>query len=347
MKSFTDEKHAYILGYDNVRSSAKNFEEFSSNLQGDRDVRDYHQLPLEVDPPMHTDYRHAIQSLFLRPKLESHIVQFRAQAASVLEKARASKGLIDVYHEIALPYVVGCLTIIYNRPQDLDEWISWGHDVWTAASPSRSGKVLHDYLARVWGEDSEDDIWSFIKATRPLGAELTEAEFRGYGSVLLAGGRDTVIKLVSGIVWHLLNSPSDLKKLKADPTLERNLINELLRFLSPLPAIERVKASEIASEQPTYFRLHFASANHDPEIWQNPQAVDIERGKQPHLAFGYGPHACIGMNLAEYEAKAFIAEFIERAGDFRLEDFILDWAKIEGFTYLADLKDIKISNIGS
>lgn len=348
MKSFTEESSANITGYEAVRAAGKDFETYSSDLQGDRDVRDYRQLPLEVDPPQHTDYRHAIQPLFLRPKLESHKESFESIAADLLQNIRHKEGQIDVYHEIALPYVIGCLTVIYNRPQDYQEWAGWGHDVWTAASPQRSGDVLHRYLARVWQEEGkQEDVWSYLKSIRPMDTDLSELEFKGFASVLLAGGRDTVIKLISGLVWHLLNTKTDLQKLLANPALDKPLINELLRFLSPLPAIERVKPTEFTDAQPHYYRLHFASANHDPQIWDKPELVNLERGKQPHMAFGYGPHACIGMNLAEYEARAFLKVFADLASTFELTEFEIDWDEVDGIAFVRDLKNLKIRNKSS
>lgn len=344
MKSFTDEPNELILGYEAVREAGKNWELYSSDLQGDRDVRDYKQLPLEVDPPAHTSYRHAIQPLFLRPRLEELKPKFEELAENLLRELLAKKTEIDVYDDLALPYVVGCLTLIYNRPQDLKEWISWGPDVWTAESPVRSGSTLHTYLARVLAEEPADDIWGFIRAAQPQGAPVTEQEFKGYASVLLAGGRDTVIKLITGIVWHLLNNKADLDALVSDPALERPLINELLRFLSPLPAIERIKTDEVRQGETVYHRLHFASANYDQSIWDQPDQVNIYRGKQPHMAFGYGPHACIGMNLAEYEARAFISQFVPIAKQLTLENFELVWDEIAGTKFLADLKNVRIQS---
>ncbi|MEY3560874.1 MAG: hypothetical protein RL068_26 [Actinomycetota bacterium] len=343
MKSFTQEPSSNIVGYEAVRAASKDFETYSSALQGDRDVRDYPQLPLEVDPPKHTDYRHAIQPLFLRPKLESHKGEFEAIARKVFRDLDGKTGEIDVYLDIALPFVIGCLTVIYKRPQDYREWASWGPDVWTAASPERSGETLHNYLARVWQEESDpEDIWGYLKAIRPMQGDLTEIEFKGYASVLLAGGRDTVIKLVSGLMWHLMAVPEDLRKLVEDPSLDKPLINEMLRFLSPLPAIERINPAEFSPESPSYYRLHFASANHDPNIWDQPDLINLERGKQPHLAFGYGPHACIGMNLAEYEARAFLGVFVELAVDFELINFEVEWDEVDGIAFVKDLRNVKV-----
>ncbi|MEY3383547.1 MAG: hypothetical protein RLZZ212_134 [Actinomycetota bacterium] len=343
MKAFTKEAHKNIVGYEAVRTAAKDYENYSSDLQGDRDVRDYRQIPLEVDPPKHTDYRHAVQSVFLRPKLEALLPEFEKTAEDLLNDLLQNKKSFDVYDDLALPFVVGCLSIIYARPQDKDEWVSWGPDVWTAAGPTRDGAVLHEYLNRVFSEPEEsDDIWGQLRAMRPSGEKITESEFKGYAGVLLAGGRDTVIKLISGMMWHLLKVPQDADKIATQPELERNLINEMLRFLSPLPAIERINPKTFNPENPEYLRLHFASANHDPTEWDSPDEVNLERGRKPHLAFGYGPHTCLGMNLAEYEAKAFLEKFMPLRNRFKLENYELEFNEVEGIKYLENLKHLRV-----
>ncbi len=343
MKAFTSESFENITGYEAVRTAAKDHEKYSSDLQGDRDVRDYRQIPLEVDPPQHTEYRHAVQSIFLRPKLESLKPQFETIASDLLKQLMSKKQSFDVYQDFSLPFVITCLSVIYGRPQDKDEWISWGPDVWTAAGPKRDGTTLHNYLHRVFEESSvSDDIWSLLKSLRPNDGALTQEEFKGYAGVLLAGGRDTVIKLVSGLFWHLLNVPEDADRIEQTPELERALINELLRFLSPLPAIERVEKKTFDSENPLYFRLHFASANFDPAEWEQPEVVNIDRGRKPHLAFGYGAHTCLGMNLAEYEAKAFLKEFIPIRKSFKLEGYELTFSEVDGIRFLDNLTNLRV-----
>ena len=102
------------------------------------------------------------------------------------------------------------LGVIYNRPQDVKEWISWGPDVWTAESEVRSGDVLHRYLDRIYEEaltNTFEDIWQEIAHLVIDGKKITEVEFRGIAGVLLAGGRDTVVKLLTGILRHFARKP--------------------------------------------------------------------------------------------------------------------------------------------
>src|SRR4051812_11915169 len=106
-----------IRGYAAVRAAARDYENFSSDLRGDRDVRSYRQLPLEVDPPRHTQLREAIQPMFMDATLEPHRLAFEEIARSLISGITA-RGHGEVVNALALRYVVGCLSLILNRPQD-------------------------------------------------------------------------------------------------------------------------------------------------------------------------------------------------------------------------------------
>lgn len=327
-------RHREIRGYDAVRSAAKDCKTYSSDLLGDRDVRTYRQLPLEADPPRHTLFREALQPLFMRSAVAPHIPAFAGEARRLIgEVTRRGGG--DVVLDVALPYTIGCLGAVFNRPQDVEEWISWGPDVWTAEAyargavtaeskrahrerdyniPSqRSGATLQAYMDRVLAVAEEryaagepdTDIWDRVARLDIDGAHPSREEMQGMASVLLAGGRDTVIKLISGIVWHLLKTPADREFLVANPGRSNAAIAEMVRYLSPLQKIERLHDG-LDGGPPEYVLLNFASANHDPEFWTEPGQLDIHRARHPHLGFGAGPHSCLGMTLASQEARTFL-----------------------------------------
>lgn len=314
-----------IRGYDAVRNAAKDFETYSSDLLGDRDVRTYRQLPLEADPPTHTGFRSAVQPLFLSAAIEPKVAKFEALAKKLFEELDKNGGG-DITSNIALPFVIGCLTIIYNRPQDYEEWLAWGPDVWTAESHStgasehrRDGATLQAYLDRVFDaaianvvtEPDKQDVWDVVSQLVVNDQPVNRDEMQGIANVLLAGGRDTVIKLLTGLSWHLISNPDDREFLTQNPDWFNRTIAEMVRFLSPLPKMERVlEANRTASDQDrdpnNYVLLSFVSANHDKTIWPDAERIDIHRERKPHLAFGFGRHSCMGMNITEHEAGAFL-----------------------------------------
>lgn len=303
-----------IRGHKSVREALRDTSTYSSDLQGDADVRDYRQLPLEVDPPRHHLYRTALSPLFVKPTIEKLIPEFRVISQNLIRDFFNSDG--DVGSELALPQVMQNLGVIYNRPQDVDEWLSWGPDVWTAGGPERSGEILHRYLDEIYEEaltKENQDVWKEIAHLEIDGKVISQEEFKGIAGVLLAGGRDTVVKLITGIVWHFGSAPEDLNFLRNHPEKIDLAIQELLRFLTPLPAMARTTVPESSGAilpDDRYVQISFISGNFDENIFENPYVVDIHRSRIPHLSFGFGPHTCLGNHVAEIEARVFLEELL-------------------------------------
>ena len=131
---------------------------------------------------------------------------------------------------------------------------------------------------------------------------------------MLAGGRDTVVKLITGMIWYLGHNPQDLALLRANPELIDSAVQEFLRFLTPLPQMNRTTVPESGSvELPDdrYVGVSFISGNFDENVFENPYKVILNRGRNPHLSFGFGPHTCIGNHIAEIEARVFLEALLE------------------------------------
>ena len=307
-----------IVGHKQVREALRDTQTFSSDLQGDDDVRDYRQLPLEVDPPRHHLYRAALAPYFVKPSIELLVPHFQEHAERLISEFFAAKNR-DVIKDLALPLVMQNLGVIYRRPHDVGEWISWGPDVWTAESDVRDGKVLHRYLDQIYQEaldERNDDIWNEIAHLEIDGRQISAKEFRGIAGVMLAGGRDTVVKLFAGIIWHFGRKPEDLVLLRNHPDLMSGAIQEFLRFLTPLPVMNRTLVAESsASDLPDdrYVGISFISGNFDSSVFANPFELDFHRAKNPHLSFGFGPHTCLGNHIAEIEARVFLQVLLDSA----------------------------------
>ena len=317
--------HIRITKLAELKQALRNTEEFSSDLQGDADVRDYRQIPLEIDPPQHHMYRTLLSELFVRPRILSLQPQFERIAIELLDTFERNGGgnFVD---DVAARYVVTCLGVIFNRPQDVEEWFSWGADVWTADGPVRDGTRLHTYLESVYEQAltaKNEDAWSYLAHYQLEDRQISFTEFKGMSSVMLAGGRDTVIKLISGAVWHLLQTPADVTALQQGEVELKNAIQEFLRYFSPLAFLYRVTSNQKhlpdAERDPSQFvPMLFGEANHDPEAFEHPERIDIRRPKIQHVAFGFGPHTCIGNHIAEIETATMLTLVLERIGKWSL-----------------------------
>ena len=304
-----------IHGHAQLRAALRDTQKYSSDLQGDADVRDYRQIPLEVDPPKHHLYRALLAPHFVKPAIEAHSQVFASNSERHLLRYFEQGGL-NVVSDLALPLVMENLGVIYRRPQDVAEWVSWGPDVWTAESEVRDGAVLHRYLDRIYQEalqGNSKDVWQEIAALEIEGEQISESEFRGIAGVLLAGGRDTVIKLFTGALWHLAKHPEDADQLRENPDLIPRAVQEFLRFLSPLPAMNRTTVPESSTDDlpaNRYVSMSFISGNFDETVFANPFEIDLDRERNPHLSFGFGPHTCIGNHVTEIEARIFLETFL-------------------------------------
>jgi len=339
-----------IVGHKAVREALRDTETYSSDLQGDSDVRDYRQLPLEVDPPRHHLYRVALAPYFVKPSIELLIPEFKKHTEALVADFFANSSL-EVGRDLALPLVMKNLGVIYNRPQDVAEWISWGPDVWTAESEKRDGKVLHRYLDAIYEEalqQKNDDIWNKIAHLEINDVQVSADEFRGIAGVMLAGGRDTVVKLFTGIMWHFGNHPQDLKLLRTRPELIGSAIQEFLRFLTPLPVMNRTLVPESSGlELPDnrYVGISFISGNFDETVFADPFQIDFNRGRNPHLSFGFGPHTCLGNHIAEIEAKVFLEALLNSGKNWKISSEDIRYHQAP-YTKIPDyLGSIKIEQI--
>lgn len=305
-----------ITGHKNVREALRDTATYSSDLQGDADVRDYRQLPLEVDPPRHHLYRAALSQFFVKPAVEKFRPQFLINSKETIENYFATPGA-NVVSTLALPLIMKNLGTLYSREEDVAEWISWGPDVWTAAGEKRDGGVLHNYLDRIYEEamiGAKDDIWREIAHLEIEGKQISPIEFRGIASVMLAGGRDTVVKLFTAILWHFARVPADYRALQKEPELIAGAIQEFLRYFSPIPLMARTTTPESgATNLPAdrYVGISFISGNFDESVFENPTELNIRRERNPHLAFGFGPHTCLGNHITEVETRAYIETLLD------------------------------------
>jgi cytochrome P450 len=259
----------------------------------------------------------------VKPSIELLIPKFKKHTETLVADFFADSSL-EVGRDLALPLVMNNLGVIYSRPQDVAEWISWGPDVWTAESEKRDGKVLHRYLDAIYQEalqHSNDDIWNKIANLKINGVQVSADEFRGIAGVMLAGGRDTVVKLFTGIIWHFGNHPEDLNLLRAKPELIGSAIQEFLRFLTPLPVMNRTlvpESSGLDLPDNRYVGISFISGNFDETVFDNPYEIDFNRGRNPHLSFGFGPHTCLGNHIAEIEARVFLDALLNSGKNWKL-----------------------------
>jgi cytochrome P450 len=319
---------ARLTSLADVRAAAKNWQQFSSRVQGDPDVRDYPQLPLEVDPPAHGAYRALIEPILGRRAIAALEPEIRSIAAGLAERFRA-RGAVEAVFELAVPMVARTIAQTLGRPQDADELTTWGITSWEhLPDGSRTGARLDAYVNRALDEaPAHDDRDAFALIARATldGRPLTRLEQVGLVNLLLAGGRDTVILIICGALWHLAGSPTARASLQAEPASLPLAIEEYLRYFSPNTGMERRATQDLVGQWGSAAAgeiviLGWGPANHDPAAFDRPGEIHLDRRPNPHVAFGSGAHTCVGIHLARTQVRVLLEELLRAVPDWRLGD---------------------------
>jgi len=173
--------------------------------------------------------------------------------------------------------------------------------------------------------DPKDDLVSDMMMLQAEGAELNDGEISNNLQGLLIGGNLTTTDLIGNAIWLFLTHPEELAKLKADPTLINNAVEEVLRYESPVDITGRIAPRDLEVggcpvKQRQSLLASLRGANRDPEAFPDPHRFDIARKDAPHVAFGGGLHLCIGAPLARLEAQVALVSFFDAFPNARLAD---------------------------
>lgn len=179
-------------------------------------------------------------------------------------------------------------------------------------------------LVKLRREKPQDDLISALARLGEAGDRLSEDELLAMIVLLLVAGHETTVNLIGNGILALLKNPEQLHKLRNNPTLIQSAVEELLRHSGPLEtATERfprndVKAAGVTIERGDLVFAVLASANRDEQRFSTPDELDITRDPNPHLAFGFGMHHCLGASLARLEAQIGIATVFDKFPNVRL-----------------------------
>lgn len=324
---FQGEPVPMILRHEEVRAAARDWKTYSSDapfrvpIPSEEDVRSIRQLPVETNPPDHTDYRAVVEPFFLRAKDPGMIGQVEALMDRLLEEALA-RPAVEVVRQFALPLQSRALAYLLNVPEaEAEIWIGWGTHVFRdGGDGQQKGAALERYLhARLDLAAAQPgaDFFSALTQATFRGRPLTRTEMMGFANLTFAGGRDTIIHTVSSVLAHLGRHPEALEFLREEPKRIVHACEEFFRVMTPLTHIGRVCPVETSVHGHTVpprgrVSLCWASANRDESVFEAPDEVQLDRKPNPHLAFGFGVHLCLGAAHARLLLRTLLQKCVER-----------------------------------
>jgi cytochrome P450 family 142 subfamily A polypeptide 1 len=322
--------------YAAVKAASVDTEAFSS-AQGIRPK--FPQLPMMIDfdAPEHVRRRRLVSEGFTPKRVRAMEDNLRAVCDALID-AVCEKGSCDFVRDIAAPLpiiVIGDMLGV--APADRDDLLRWSDDMLKAlGSPdpalmdaSATAFVEYtDYIHPVFddrrGRGATDDLVGILCHAEIDGDSLDDASLVHETLLILIGGDETTRHVISGGMEELLVHADQMAALAADPDhLMTGAVEEMLRWVSPIKNMARTATRDVELEGATIAAgqeiiLLYPSANRDAAVFENPDHFDIRRSPNPHMAFGFGAHFCLGNQLARLELKVMVERLLTRLPDLHL-----------------------------
>lgn len=304
---------------------------------------------VSMDPPDHPKYRALTQSWFLPNNLRQIEGRVRTIARSAVGKMLATGGRCDFVADLAMGYPLHVIMDILGvPPEDEPRMLMLTQQIFGPQDPDTARDVeaaaandpaawadqlraitddYNDYFRRL-GEKRRktprDDIATIIATAKVDGEPLEDHVAMGYYIILATAGHDTTSSSSAGAIWALAEDPAEFAKLKADPGLIPSLVEEAIRWTTPVKHFVRVATEDtqlrgrhIAKGDP--LMLCYASANRDEEVFEDPMRFHVGRSPNKQLAFGYGGHVCLGQHLARMEMRILFEELLPHIKSIELD----------------------------
>jgi cytochrome P450 len=293
-----------------------------------------------MDAPDHLKYRQLTQSWFLPQNVRQLEDRIRGIARDHVDRMAELGGECDFVADVALTYPLRVIMEILGvPPADEPRMLRLTQELFGSADPdlNRSHSTLEDtgealgaiqgviadffaYFKQITDDrkaSPRGDVATVIANGRIDGAPINDFEAMGYYIIVATAGHDTTSSSTAGAVWGMCQFPEAFAAVKADPGLIPGLVDESIRWTTPVKHFMRsatadteLRGRKIAKGD--WLMLCYPSGNRDEEVFDEPDRFDPTRSPNRHLAFGYGAHLCLGQHLAKLEMRVLWEEMLPR-----------------------------------
>jgi hypothetical protein len=291
---------------------------------------------LFLDPPDHTRLRALVSKAFTPQAIEALKPRIQTIVTELLDQI-ADPTAFDLMDTIAYPLpVIVMAELLGVPPEDREQFKIWSDQRARALEPTikphevqaaiRAGEALDAYFLNIINirrKEPRPDLISSLVAAEEAGDKLTQREVVVMLRLLLVAGNETTTNLIGNGMLALLQHPEQLQLLRDNPHLMPAAVEELLRYDPPVQVDGRtvfedveIRGRQVRKGQGVVLLL--GAANHDPEVFNHPERLDITRQEASNIAFGRGIHHCLGAPLARLEGRIAFAALLEHYSDIRL-----------------------------
>ena len=287
-----------------------------------------------LDGARHQELRLMTQDYFLPKNARRLEAMVDALAAEFVDRLQALGERCDIATDIVFWYPLRvAMTVLGIGEADEARMLKLTHELFGASDPAvcRPGMTIAEHLVAVKRDyiaffeeitvdrlaNPRDDVATIIARGLPGERDLTPEERLGYYVIIAAAGHDTTAASIVGGIAALIERPELIAELRADPALAKTFANEAIRYTAPVKHFFRTVTQDATVGDVTFragdhVMLNYGAATRDEAVFPDAQAFRADRAPNNHLAFGYGPHQCLGQFLAKMEIEAFVRALVAR-----------------------------------
>ncbi len=294
---------------------------------------------VQMDEPDHMKYRLLTQAWFMPANVRKREEDIRALARQAVDGFVTLPGRCEFVKDVALHYPLRVVMNILGVPEeDFGRMLRLTQELFGASDPDTErfkaalsdeqfaqlliGVVqdFTDYFEKITADrraNPRDDLATLLANAEVDGAPLPPFERTGYYTIIATAGHDTTSSSTAGAMWALATQPDLFERVKADPSLIPALIEEAIRYTTPVKTFMRSAAEDCELRgrqlrQNDWMMLCYASGNRDEDVFPSADTFDIDRTPNRQLAFGNGAHLCLGQHLARLEMRILFEELLPR-----------------------------------
>jgi cytochrome P450 len=289
-------------------------------------------IPLEVDPPEHTRWRHLTQAWFSPGAAQALEPDIRAIVTRRID-AFADRGHADLATELAVPVPPIVIARMLGFPEEDWHYYRTLSETMLEAAANEDSQVNAEQALMLFGylfealedrrDNPRDDMLTRIVHLQFDGRPLTEDELLGITVLVAVAGHETTVGAIGTLLLRLAEHPEARAAIEAEPELAFSAIEESMRLEPPIQYFSRtvtrdVDIGGVRLAAGAKVLLSWASANRDPDAFSDPDDFVFDRANNRHLSFGAGPHRCLGAHLARLEIRVVLEEMLRRIPPWRV-----------------------------
>jgi cytochrome P450 len=291
-----------------------------------------------MDAPEHRKYRSVTQSRFAYGSLARIESQILGVIDERLDRAASLGAAFDFVEEVSLWIPLRVIMLILGideRDGDMLHRLTGqlfsplDRDTARETSGHATAEAVDEFFTYFKGRIADrravprDDLLSEIANARVDGELIDEHTALSYCVSIIAAGHDTTAATIAGGTHALISHPEQLLLLRRGEAEISSAVEEMLRYVSPVRSFMRVANADYTVRETTVragdaVLLLYPSGNRDEDVFDSPDSFRLDRGKNPHMAFGAGPHMCLGQMLARMQLRLYLSRFLERVSEIEL-----------------------------